>query len=1687
MPLQTDLSVSPYFDDYREDKDYYKVLFRPSVSVQVRELNQLQTILQKQIERFGDNVFKRGTIINGCNFVFFPNYPYVKILDNDTFGAATTPVTYVGKLIKNSANLNAIVVNYYDGFETADPDLKTLYIHYNNSGNSHSATAFSPADILSIYDSNYPISKIRQPAGPAGIAFSNNDTVVVTSSIITNTGSSVLNFIVGDELYQSVTNASLTVVAVDNTTLANSGQQILQIIPLTADLANSTGPTSRWVVANSATIRNFTNSVSGMVESIVGHGAEAVLTTDFDGRIISITMANNGFGYTSVPMVSVKSANNTVGLGLVNASTFVAQNFIAKVKVANTLFSDPVGNGYAFSVSEGVIYQKGTFLRVAPQIPALISKYSAYPDAVAVGFTTIESLIDSNIDPTLLDNAIGTENVFAPGANRMKMSPELIVLSVSSIAGNEQFFPIVEWAEGIPFKQNQYTVYNRLGDEMARRTFEGSGNYVIDKFNVSSKSPQNANSEGRYFNVVVDPGMAYISGERVKTIGNYSFHVEKGTDTQTNDKQYFPFDYGNYIRITEVGGVFQFSSGDLVNLYDTRKQFISNTALITSANTDPQGTLIGSARARSFVLESGTPGTAGAVYRMYLFDIIMNSGSNFRNVKSVYYDGALKGISDIALEVDASTNTNIAIVHEPNKNYLIFGSSVEAIKNANNFQYVYRTIDQSVSFSNNGLVVKDISANPDEIFPYLGALGQFELETLYLVPVSNSYWAVNASPGTASINATSSNAVGTSTTFLSQFVPGDYVYFGGTDGKRVVSITNNTLMTLDSVFSGTNASSVMQRYFPKNVPIPLGGRLGLSANVDSNGSLLTVNLGFNSNSTANISGALAVNISRSGNSVSGSKSAVRDRYVKIRIANSNPNGIPLANSVGNVVANATSVTVTANFLSSNLTGNVAIAAANAVVVGTSTLFTTELVANQMVMFFSNSTVREYRDILSITNSTYMTMKSNLNTTNTSTNIANTVGISFANAFSNGDYIALFNANGIYTISQVNTVSYPNILQLTSNSTVVNSTGMNFAQVDSSNILGPWCIGVTDVIRMDAVYVANSVDHFNYAATKANTNSLDCTFDFYIDHNQNSNYYGLGFLYVKPNSKTSLELNANTEILVRFDWANVVNEGIFTTPSYVGSNATTIYVNDSKPLANLLTSFNTHEIPEFVAQNGQYYDLMNQFDLRPHVSATAVPTANSLDTALPINPPETLSFGNTSDPANDKKYPLPGTQLRSTIEQYIGRMDSVFVSKDGSIFALKGVIEANPAKRSPPHQPAETIKLNDLIIPPYPSVPKNVSNNLAEILTKHMANERLMLRRTKARIIQTPYTQAQIEIAQPEGYSMEAIGNLERRIKDLEYYVSLNLLESSLKDKHIPSSIDPSLNRFKFGFFADDFSTTNFVESDDPQYSASIEEDKVVPKKFSWSVEHKEDNSKDVNGPYIDWIIIEQDNATTDGNVANNYNGCLIDPTLLTTNITMVRSEASSTQLGSNNEQFEDIASFTASANGSGSITLYFENYSRGDKYLIYQGNTLIQTSNSAINLTVADKTYLKSDAFPSMWFVSATLQNWVYNNGSAGGTQSAPDAIAANGYVAHAGKLIWSHIPSNGRTYTIKTLKGSGSPTWRYAVDYPIDTGITQCPPSPSANVTPTAYVGVMDVSPKTFDHFRKIAIDINTNIRIMV
>ena len=79
MPQSTNLNKTPYYDDFNPQKNFYKVLFKPGVTVQTRELTTLQSILQNQIEKFGTKFFNNGGVVIPGNCAYIPVYNSVEV------------------------------------------------------------------------------------------------------------------------------------------------------------------------------------------------------------------------------------------------------------------------------------------------------------------------------------------------------------------------------------------------------------------------------------------------------------------------------------------------------------------------------------------------------------------------------------------------------------------------------------------------------------------------------------------------------------------------------------------------------------------------------------------------------------------------------------------------------------------------------------------------------------------------------------------------------------------------------------------------------------------------------------------------------------------------------------------------------------------------------------------------------------------------------------------------------------------------------------------------------------------------------------------------------------------------------------------------------------------------------------------------------------------------------------------------------------------------------------------------------------------------------------------------------------------------------------------------------------------------------------------------------------------------
>lgn len=140
-------SQTPYHDDYDEDKNYLRVLFRPGVSLQVRELNQLQTYLQTQIERLGLHLFKDGAMVIPGQSSLDMEITYLKVeSETDSVNVNTIVTDLVGAtLVGQTTGVTARVTTVTQETST---DPITLFVRYTSSGTDTTTKQFAPGELL---------------------------------------------------------------------------------------------------------------------------------------------------------------------------------------------------------------------------------------------------------------------------------------------------------------------------------------------------------------------------------------------------------------------------------------------------------------------------------------------------------------------------------------------------------------------------------------------------------------------------------------------------------------------------------------------------------------------------------------------------------------------------------------------------------------------------------------------------------------------------------------------------------------------------------------------------------------------------------------------------------------------------------------------------------------------------------------------------------------------------------------------------------------------------------------------------------------------------------------------------------------------------------------------------------------------------------------------------------------------------------------------------------------------------------------------------------------------------------------------------------------------------------------------------------------------------------------------------
>ena len=314
------------------------------------------------------------------------------------------------------------------------------------------------------------------------------------------------------------------------------------------------------------------------------------------------------------------------------SSTFIP----AGESLASTISVDSTSTGSAFSINEGVYFIRGNFVTVNTET-ILLSQYDNVPTG-RVGLRIVEETINADEDPNLTDNSKGFNNFAAPGADRLKISVSLNFKDLDDLNDND-FVELASFRNGDVKTKTTTPQYNLLADEMARRTFDESGDYIVKPFSIKVRESANnrignngvydegaetedggeANDEiGLY---QVSSGKAYVKGYEVNKVGAEFIDFDKPRDTIEIKNQAIPYKTGASLRLNRVLGSPEVGIGNtyIVSLRDQRTGSQSAANIMSAPGEE-----IGLARVYDFALESGSYNTSNAninEFDISLYDI----------------------------------------------------------------------------------------------------------------------------------------------------------------------------------------------------------------------------------------------------------------------------------------------------------------------------------------------------------------------------------------------------------------------------------------------------------------------------------------------------------------------------------------------------------------------------------------------------------------------------------------------------------------------------------------------------------------------------------------------------------------------------------------------------------------------------------------------------------------------------------------------------------------------------------------------------------------------------------------------------------------------------------------------------------------------------------------------------------
>ena len=273
-----------------------------------------------------------------------------------------------------------------------------------------------------------------------------------------------------------------------------------------------------------------------------------------------LTSEESEKGYTTLYVDYLSASSNNIDSSFLDDEILIAESAFSignTVIQANTDFAKCVSSsasykGSSAKITTGIYFAKGYFIKVKDQ-EIILDQFGSTP-SYKIGLQILEEIVTPEDDTNLTDPSQGYSNYAAPGAHRFKLNALLTKKALNDESVTD-FIELLRLEEGSLQEivvDSKKQLARNFEATFARRTYDESGDYVVNKFTFSKEeSLSNGVNNGIFtaneetndgnspskdiFEMILSAGKAYVRGYEIDKIGSSYIDVEKPRDTDSKN------------------------------------------------------------------------------------------------------------------------------------------------------------------------------------------------------------------------------------------------------------------------------------------------------------------------------------------------------------------------------------------------------------------------------------------------------------------------------------------------------------------------------------------------------------------------------------------------------------------------------------------------------------------------------------------------------------------------------------------------------------------------------------------------------------------------------------------------------------------------------------------------------------------------------------------------------------------------------------------------------------------------------------------------------------------------------------------------------------------------------------------------------------------------------------------------